>query len=211
MSFIERSLAKYYAKNGFDILIPISLDTPIAFNELTPLKMDRGFVRPLIQMKLILEKIKNYDDYFAMGSSQGGIRSISLISEIAIFNKAFVFVAGGNFPLIYAQTEVESLIEFRKNHMKYLKMDDPKKYQTYLEKNLVFDPLKSCKLNTTPIYFFVADDDTSVPTKAQRQLYNECSKYVMTEIQSQNIGHTLGVLMPLLKKRKILKEINNSL
>lgn len=211
VSIIEKNVASFFAKRGFDVVVPISYETPITFGEITTKQMDRGLVRQLIQMDFFISLSAHYKAYFAIGASQGGIRSTSLVANNKIFKKAYLYVPGGNLPLIYAQTEVESLIEFRKNHMRALNINDKDSYEQYLKSNLKFDTLMSCKEIDTPLYFFLANRDKSVPTHSQYELYEECSKYTHTQKKSLNVGHVICVSKLLLDKRIILRDMQSFL
>lgn len=205
VSALERSVARYFSNRGMDVIVPVAFETEIIFDENTVKYMDRGFLRPVAQTKLMVEELRaktNYKKTFVLGASQGGIRTSMLLGYDLGFDKAYTFVAGGDFPKLYAETTVKSLIEFRKNHMSALGLTDVADYEKYLRDNLSFDPKVSCSNRKAKMRMLVATKDTSVPTSTQYSLWKACGEPDLIEVKG---GHVKGVLKMYSKRKEVLK------
>ena len=179
VSRLEKSVAKYFVKNGLDVVIPVSFEKPFAFDENTVKAMDAGFWRPVAQTKLMVEELRQMNEFdykktFLVGGSQGGIRTTMLLGQGLNIDKAYTFAAGGDFPRLYAETTVNQLVSFRENHMRALDIPTVDLYESYLRENLQNDPMKSCAKRSADMRMVIATKDTSVPTSTQNALWEAC-------------------------------------
>lgn len=209
VSSLEKTVARYFSKRGYDVIIPIAFETQIEFNEQTVKYMDRGFFRPVAQAKLMIEELRsknNYEKTFLLGASQGGIRSTMLLGENLNIDKAFTFVAGGDFPKLYAETTVKQLIEFRQKHMAALGITKTSDYEDYLRENLTFDPKQACVKSNVEMKMLIATEDTSVPTETQYDLWKACGEPELIKVKG---GHVKGVLKMYWMRKEILNFFKN--
>lgn len=191
---LEHTLARYFVKKGLDVVIPVSLVRDFKFGPETVKAMDEGFWRSIIQTKSILDdlrKLNTYKETFVMGGSQGGTRAAMLLGQNLNINKAYTFVGGGDFPTIFAESDVKQVKKLRDAHKKALGFKSNARYKIYLERELKFDPSEFCGLRKADMRMVVALKDTSVPTSTQQSLWEGCGRPPKKEIKT---GHVRGVL-----------------
>jgi hypothetical protein len=194
VTLLEKTMARYFVNRGMDVVIPVSLVRDFKFNQETVKAMDEGFWRSVIQTGSILKdlrRVKKYNETFVVGASQGGTRAAMLLGQNLEIDKAYTFVAGGDFAKVFALSDVGKVEKFRENHMRALGLKSKKAYEAYLGKNLAFSPEKYCALRKSKLKMLIATKDTSVPTSSQYSLWRGCGHPVKKEISS---GHILGVL-----------------
>ncbi len=216
--FVEKSTAKFLVKNGFHVIVSEFRN----LNNLNPVydyskedevirAYEKGFFRPIAGARLTLDYLKkdyNFDKVFAVGGSQGGIRSTILLGSIAEIRAAWVNVAGGDFPSLYAYSEVKQLVKDRAVHMKALNLTDKKDYEAYMRSRLKNDPMSACKKRKADLRMLISLNDDSVPTSNQLKLWKACGKPEKREIKG---GHVAGVLKLLTEKKKMLSFLKSYL
>lgn len=194
VTVLEKTLARYYANRGLDVVIPVSLVRDFKFNQDTVKAMDEGFWRSIIQTGSVLKdlrRVRDYKDTYVMGGSQGGTRAAMILGRGLKINKAYTFVAGGDFAKIFAQSEVKKVRDLREKHMRALGLRSKASYENYLRANIKFHPEENCSKRTAELKMLVATKDTSVPTATQQSLWRSCGYPDKQEIAT---GHILGVL-----------------
>lgn len=194
VTILEKTLARYYVNRGLDVVIPVSLVRDFKFNKDTVKAMDEGFWRSIIQTGSVLKdlrRVRNYKNTYVMGGSQGGTRAAMILGRGMGINKAYTFVAGGDFAKIFAQSDVKKVRNLRQNHMKALGLHSKASYESYLRTNIKFHPEESCSKRTAELKMLVATKDTSVPSATQQSLWRGCGYPAKQEIGT---GHILGVL-----------------
>lgn len=194
VTLLEKTLARYYSNRGMDVVIPVSMVRDFEFNQDTVKAMDEGFWRSIIQTKSVLKDLRKTREYkrtYVMGGSQGGTRSAMLLGRSLHIDKAYTFVAGGDFAKIFAQSKVGKVRDLREKHMRALGLKTKSLYEAYLRSSFKFHPEESCSKRTAELKMLVATRDTSVPTATQQSLWRGCGFPVKKEIQT---GHIPGVL-----------------
>lgn len=205
VTILERTLARYYANRGLDVVIPVSMVRNFRFNKDTVKAMDEGFWRSIFQTSSVLKDLRRVRDYhktYVMGGSQGGTRAAMILGRGLKIDKAYTFVAGGDFAKIFAQSRVKQVRELRENHMKALNLVSKAEYENYLRANIKFHPEEFCSKRTAELKMLVAMKDTSVPTATQQSLWRGCGYPTKQEIGT---GHVLGVLGMWWYRKKALK------
>lgn len=210
--FVEKATAKFLVKNGFHVMVSEFRN----LNNLNPVydytkedevikAYEKGFYRPIAGARHGLDYLMRNNEFnkvFAVGGSQGGIRSTILLGSIPEIRAAWVNVAGGDFPSLYAYSEVKQLVKDRAVHMKALGLTKKSDYENYMRVHLKNDPIQACKKRKADLRMLISLDDDSVPTKNQLKLWEACGKPQSRKI---NGGHVSGVLKLLTKKKKMLK------
>ena len=211
VSPLETLTAKYFADHGFLVIVPLPFATELENPNPSIEKLDADFFKPSIEaLKLIEMTDKQFNlsetlPVFALGASQGGIRSVGLTSYSPRVKAAWFAVAGGDFPYIYAHSEVEAVKNFRINHEKLLGITgDPadQNYEDYLRAHLKHDPLLACATITVPIVQVMALKDNKVPTHTQEELRDACPPHKVIRI---NAGHVTGSISVLFMRHQIRK------
>lgn len=193
---LEKTTARYFVRRGFAVIIPAPLGLELNIEKPDTNQLDRDYFKPSAaaeQMIKAADKILNssYElPVFALGASQGGIRTVGLTAESSRIKGAWFAVAGGNFPLVYATSQVEKIQTMRNNHMKALGLTEAKDYENYLRENLKNDPLYSCQKINVPVVQVIALQDDKVPTSTQLEMNSQCPIQKTITIKG---GHVSGV------------------
>lgn len=126
-----------------------------------------------------------------MGGSQGGTRAAMLLGHNLDIDKAYTFVAGGDFATIFSQSDVGKVEKLRENHMRALGVSSKLAYENYLRANLAFSPEQYCAKRKAKLKMLIATEDTSVPSSTQFSLWRGCGYPEKKEIST---GHVIGVV-----------------
>lgn len=212
VTVMETSNAAYFSKRGYVVIVPELFFTEMMKHEPDTEKINSDYYKPVVStinfINHVDQKLKLNPNLpiFAMGSSQGGIISLLLASYIPRVTAAWVIVAGGDLPYIYAYSDVAQLVKLRINHMRFLKITSHKEYEAYLRMYLKNDPTISCKDIKVPFHQTIATRDTSVPTRTQELLVDECPPH---SVSRHSLNHTSGALTALKDRQEILEYFND--
>ena len=206
VSIIESSNAQYFSKEGFLVIIPLPFESEITSEKPDIKKLDDEFFKPAYAAErfiTLVEKKFNLPinlPVFAMGASQGGIRSLIIASYMKRITASWFATAGGDFASIYANSTVEKIAVFRKKHMKVLGITENSEYEQYLRDNLTNDPTTACAQIKTPFVQIMTLRDDKVPTANQKLLLDFCPKHTVI---TMNTGHIAGSLSTVNWRHKI--------
>ncbi|MBC7711828.1 MAG: hypothetical protein H7177_00715 [Rhizobacter sp.] len=207
VSLMEKANAHYFSKAGFLVIMPLPYDDEITSTQPDIAKLDEGFIRPALAVDSFIEiSEKQFHlpanlPVFAMGASQGGIRTLIITSHSPRITAAWFATAGGDFASIYARSTVKKIATFRENHMKFLGLTKVSDYETYLRNNLKNDPAIACKDIKVPFVQTIALKDDKVPTENQELLVKNCPAHKVIRIDTGHVGGSLTTL----KWRKQIK------
>lgn len=211
---LEKTTARYFARRGFAVIIPDPIGLELNINDPSVEQLDRDYFKPtasalkLIEAADLLLESSRELPVFALGASQGGIRTVGLTSESSRIKAAWFVVAGGNFPHVYASSQVDKIKILRHNHMRKLGLSDAKDYENYLRENLKNDPLYSCAKINVPIVQVIALEDDKVPTSTQWELHRACPPHEIFQIKG---GHVKGASTIYFYREKILDFFSRNL
>lgn len=200
---LEKALARYFSRRGFWVVLPIIPELENPFDEMTAMRLDVMFQRIQQSSQVLhnnLQQLNPKGRNFLLGGSQGGIRSIIAAQVLKDVDAVWVNAAGGDFPSIYANSSVDQISSFRRGHMEYLNLKDPRRYEDYLRANLLFDPITNCDQIESRLSFVIALEDSSVPTANQLKLLESCKPEKVKRLEA---GHLRGVIDTIFNKRKI--------
>jgi hypothetical protein len=205
---IEQSNAQYFSKRGYLVIVveqfPTQLNNPSPDME----KLNADYFRPALAaisfINAITQKLNLPEalPVFALGASQGGIYTLITTAHVPRITASWAAVIGGDFPNIYAHSDVEQIEKFRKNHMRILGITCQNAYEDYLRAYLKNDPTISCKEIKVPFHQTIALRDTSVPTRTQELLVDECPPH---DVSRKNLGHKAGAVTTVTERKKIME------
>lgn len=194
-SLLEGQLARYFSARAYHVaIVSIEEINQGHFDNLTTCRMDGMYRRIQDSAQIVdqqLQELNPEGALFLAGASQGGIRSLIASKALPYVKGVWANVPGGDFPSLYAQSQVEGITNFRERHMQFLEIDQADHYEDYLREHLSYDPLTACSKLDAPLSLVIATADTSVPTHNQRLLLNSCPQARVKEIDS---GHFRGVI-----------------
>lgn len=214
VSILEKANASYFSKEGFLVIMPLPYDGEVESREPDIAKLDADFLKPALAADKFItmaeEKFKLAPNLpvFALGASQGGIRTLIIASHSTRIKAAWFATAGGDFASIYANSKVEKIATFKNKHMKFLGITNVKEYETYLRNNLTNDPALACKEIKIPFVQTLTLRDDKVPTENQELLVKNCPPHKVIRL---NTGHVVGSLSTLKWRKKIKTFFLNSL
>jgi dienelactone hydrolase len=204
---IEGANAQYFAKRGYLVLVPYPFMTELNSPNPDMDILDSDYYRPVVSaisfINLVDAKFKLPLNLpvFALGASQGGIMTVLIAAYIPRVKAAWIAVAGGDLPHIYAYSDVPAIVKFRIGHMKTLGISEALAYEIYLRSYLKNDPALSCKKIGIPLHQIIATRDTSVPTVTQEYLARECPAHSILRLK---LSHSAGALTTVIMREKIL-------
>lgn len=210
---LETTTARFFVHRGFAVVIPKPVGLELNIDDPDAAQLDKDYFKPSAAAMTLIEAAdralkKENLPVFALGASQGGIRTVGLTAESSRVKAAWFAVAGGNFPLVYATSQVEKIKTLRKNHMKKLGLDSASAYENYLRLHLKNDPTYSCAKISVPIVQVIALRDNKVPTSTQYELNEACPSHRVLEIDG---SHVRGASTVYFYKEKIFKFFTDQL
>lgn len=214
VSILEKSNAQYFVKEGYLVIIPLPYKSEVDSEKPDIAKLDAEFYKPAFAAESFIKtaeekfKLPTNLPVFAMGASQGGIRTLIIASYSSRITASWFATAGGDFPSIYARSVVEKIASFRIKHMKVLGITDPKEYEAYLRTHLTHDPTTACADIKTPFVQTMTLRDDKVPTENQKMLLTSCPKH---KVLTLNTGHIAGSISTVNWRHKIKNFFEESL
>ncbi len=202
-SLLERRVGSYFARRDFYVVIPTIEELNQEFDLETVCRMDQMILRVQQSAVLLFSELKKLipgGREVMIGASQGGIRSISAASVLPDLHAVWANVAGGDFPSIYAESNVRAITAFRSEHMAVLGLKVPSEYEAFLRDRLTQDPVQSCPKRYGRLAMVIALKDDSVPTLNQQLLQESCAPDF---IRTLNAGHVRGAGDLWLKRREV--------
>jgi hypothetical protein len=177
-SIYERSISRYKR------LLEKNLNFLRDFDSL---KMASGqFLKDLSVMNLIPERVGYW------GSSLGAIVGSLIVGENTEIKGAVFTVGGGNLPYVISVSGISIFENTRERQMAILGLEDAKAYEAFLSQYLTTDPLNYVSsTDSKRVYMIIAEEDTSVPTKAQFELYEQFGRPSRSLIPA---GHVLTLI-----------------
>ena len=206
VTLLESTNAHYFVRHNFLVIVPLPFIDESAVGEPTILKLNKDFNKPALAastfLKMAAEKYSLPANLpiFAMGASQGGIRTTFIAANVPGITAAWATTVGGDFASIYTHSTVKQIALFRKKQMEYLKITSLTEYEDTLRSNLTNDPLKACQKITIPWVQTMALKDVSVPTYNQKLIAENCPHH---EVIKVNTGHVMASLTTDLWRHKI--------
>ena len=143
------------------------------------------------------------------GMSLGGILSSIFISIEPRVDAAVLIVAGGNLPEIMAKSDQGIVAKFRKGRMNAENLETVEELENKMKETFLFDPLIFApQRSPEDIYMVIAEDDISVPTKNQLELWEAFGRPQELSIPGK---HFPVILKNLFKHKFIYNFLNDRL
>ena len=206
VSVIEEANAHYFSKAGFLVIVPLPFESEMNSDIPDIVKLDEEFFKPAYAAERFITLVENKFNLpnnlpvFALGASQGGIRTLTIASHVKRITASWFATTGGDFPSIYANSTVKKIADFRTKHMSFLGLTENSQYEQYLRDNLKNDPTTACAQLKTPFVQTITLKDNKVPTANQKLLLDHCPAHKVINI---NTGHVAGSLSTVKWRHKI--------
>lgn len=143
------------------------------------------------------------------GMSLGGILSSIFISIEPRVDAAVLIVAGGNLAEIMAKSDQGIVEKFRKARMKAENLETVEELENKMKETFLFDPLIfASRRSPKDIYMVIAEDDISVPTKNQLELWESFGRPQELSLPGK---HFPVILKNLFQHKSIYEFLNDRL
>lgn len=210
VGFLEKQLAKYLSKRGFHVLIPYSRQEKFDETKDAGEQMDQELARAICGVELVVDHQKELIDFdmyglSVVGASQGGIRGTTFFNRRKEATALVTSVAAGNRPFLYAFSTQEKIVSFKDNLLRILGLNSNSQLEQRLAMDLKIDPTDHADpTRRDQVWMFISENDTVVPSLAQKQLWEKMGKPQRVLLDS---GHAGSVLRLHLNRKNVLNFI----
>jgi dienelactone hydrolase len=196
-SVIDRRMANKFCSNGMAVyLLDVVKDIPTE-EEIQNFEVhDDLYVRALAAMRTVISALKAdaqlNGKFGILGMSQGGMISAFIAGSESDIQASVIVVGAGNVPGVLAYSDQARITEIRNSRMKQFNIKDQESYQQVFKDLVPHDPI-SVAANIRPgsMYMFIANNDTTVPTKFQQELRQKVPDPLVYEMRA---NHFTGIL-----------------
>lgn len=194
---IDRRLAKYFCQNNVAAYVVSLIKEMTPEEEIRNLNVhDNSYVRALAAMNRLLEVLKDdkqlNGNYGILGMSLGGMLATYISGNDSRIKASVVVVAAGNVSGVLSYSDQELVVAQREARMKMFGIKDQESYEKLLNPLIPNDPINFAQ-NIAPdsMYMFIANNDTTVPTRYQQLLRGKIPKPLVYEM---NANHFSGIV-----------------
>ena len=193
---LDRRLAKKLCAQGLSAIIagvvrtdnPLTADTDLTIH-------DKSYIRALAGIKALMSDItKNNTQarFGILGMSLGGMLATYVAGAEPRIEASVIVAGAGNAAGVLADSDQEIVKGMRERRYSLFNITTPKDYADLLRPLINNDPLSVAgNIKPDSAYLFIANADTTVPTKYQRELRQAISSPV---VYAMNVGHTQALI-----------------
>lgn len=194
---IDRSLAKRLCQNGVTGLI-LNVVKEISEKEATTdlTIHDDSYIRASRGVRAVIEYLENEPrlngHYGILGMSLGGMIAAYVAGTEPLIKASVIIVGAGNVPGVLSYSDQELVVAQRESRKKFFNVSSQAEYEELLNKFILKDPILVAR-NILPgsSYLFIAQNDTTVPTRYQRELALAMRDPLIYEMRG---GHLSGII-----------------
>jgi hypothetical protein len=171
-TFLERSLANYLCSSNvsvsiLDVVKPFEFESDVENLNVHNESYLRAhyFVSDYINL---LEKNQDNLSVGLFGMSQGAMLATYIAAHEKRILATVIAAGGGNVPDILTKSDQSYIRRIREERMKQRNLSHLEDYHKLMEDRIPSDPLFAApKIASRSVYFFIASQDTTVPTSNQ--------------------------------------------
>jgi dienelactone hydrolase len=176
---LEKILANNFTENDpFYNTFILDYDEKINDKNRPLSALNDSFIKSIVQGRLLLDFAETQKETIdskkiaCYGMSLGGIMSALLLQVDPRVKAAIIIVGGGNFPEILRNSKQSIVKGYREARMKVEMIKTLDELENKTRSLLLFDPLYFASLRPPrDVYMVLALEDTAVPTKNQKELW----------------------------------------
>ena len=194
---IDRSMAGKFCSNGMaSYILNVVKDVSVDYEINRYSVHDELYVRALSAVQTVmaeLEKDPGLNGKFGiLGMSQGGIISAYVAGSEPKILASVIVVGGGNVPGIITYSDQERVAAIRNGRMQKFGIRSQKDYLEVVRNLVPHDPITVAQ-NIRPgsAYLFIANSDTTVPTRYQQELREKIKDPLVYEMRA---NHVTGIV-----------------
>lgn len=196
-TLLERKLAKRLCKNGMGAYV-VNVVKILPFEQqITNLNIHNDlYVRALSGIKHLISKLENdqnlTQEYGIIGASQGGMIATYVAGSEPRIKSTVIIVAGGDIPGILSESDQKGVTQQREARIAHFNLSNNYEYRDLLLNKVPNNPLSVAHfILPNSLYFFLATQDTTVPTHFQKELRERIQQPLSFEMKA---SHVEGVI-----------------
>ena len=193
---LDRRLAQRFCANGMSAIIAgvVKMDNPLtADSDLTI--HDKSYVRALAGIQALMNEIQITTPtarFGILGMSLGGMLSAYVAGSEPRIEASVIVAGAGNAASVLADSDQEIVKGQRERRYGLFNITTPQEYENLLRPLIVNDPLSVAgNIRPNSAYLFIANNDSTVPTRNQRQLKDAIASPL---VYAMNVGHTQALI-----------------
>lgn len=196
-TLLDRRLAARFCKNGMAAYILHATKTVSAEREATDLAIhDESYVRAHGAVRAVIAELEKQGGvsgrYGILGMSLGGMLSAYVAGAEPKISASVIVAGAGNAAGVLANSDQELVVRQRNQRLGRLGFVDVPSYETALRAAIFHDPLSVAgNIQPKSMYMFIANKDTTVPTRYQRELRAAVAEPLVFVM---NASHTPGLI-----------------
>ena len=195
-TILDRKLARRLCANGLSAIIAnvVKADNPLTAD--TDLNIhDNSYVRALTGIQALMAEISVKEPkarFGILGMSLGGMLSAYVAGAEERIEASVIVVGAGNAAGVLADSDQQIVRGQRERRYEIFNLTTPKEYEELLRPLIINDPLSVARnIKPNSAYLFIANKDTTVPTKYQRELRAAINSPL---VYTMNVGHTQAII-----------------
>jgi len=196
-SALERSMARRLCHRRIGaVILDIVKEAPFEEQVRNLYFQDQMMIRALHSFKHILKQIKRHPEVSGrigiLGISQGALASAYISGSVREIDTTVLIVGAGNIQGVLTYSQNKDIEAIRVARMAHYKLETDEQYRALIRKKTPHDPLTvAARIRPDSTYFFIATEDTTVPTEYQRELVDKIKGAKIFEMKASHIGAIL--------------------
>ncbi len=189
---LDRRMGQKLCQNGIAAYI-LNVVKVIPTEEEYPnlLVHDQSFVRALAGTRAVMKSLSANTalngKFGIIGTSQGGMFAAYVAGSEPAIEASVIVVGAGNVPGVLASSDQEYIKAQREARLKIFNLTTEAEYEALLRPLIPNDPLAVAQqISPGSVYFFIAQNDTTVPTRFQRELLKKIPSPLVFEMKGDH-------------------------
>jgi dienelactone hydrolase len=193
---LDRRLAQRFCANGLSAIIAgvVKTDNPLTADSDLSIH-DKSYVRALAGIQALIAQIQLTTPnarFGILGMSLGGMLSAYIAGAEPRIEASVIVAGAGNAAGVLADSDQEIVRGQRERRFGLFNISTPQEYENLLRPLIVNDPLSvASNIRPNSSYLFIANGDTTVPTRYQRELRDAIASPL---VYAMNVGHTQALI-----------------
>lgn len=190
---LERSMARRLCNRKIGaVILDVVKEAPFEVRVKNLNFEDQMMIRALHSFKHVLKQVKRLPEVSEkigiLGISQGALASAYISGSVRDMDTTVLIVGAGNLKGVLTESENKTIEALKEARMVHFKIKTEKEYQALLRKRVPHDPLSvAAKIKPNSTYFFMGTEDTTVPTKYQRELVGKIRGAKIFEMEASHM------------------------
>lgn len=193
---LDRRLAQRFCANGMSTIIagvvkednPLTADADLSIH-------DKSYVRALAGIQALMNQIQLTSPearFGILGMSLGGMLSAYIAGADARIEASVIVAGAGNAAGVLADSDQQIVKGQRERRLTLFNLSSASDYENLLRPLIINDPLSVAgNIKPNSSYLFIANADTTVPTRYQRELREAIAEPL---VYAMNVGHTQALI-----------------